>query len=157
MTEILEHYSCRQITEIAAIDFWQETAYKPHAFWVSVKGEDDWPSWCKSEDFGMGNLGFRHVIALAPHANILRLSSVRDIDDFDSLYASSQGAFSRRSGIRWFEVAEQYDGVIIAPYQWARRMEGQASEWYYGWDVASGAIWNTSILSISACEPAISL
>lgn len=36
-------------------------------------------------------------------------------------------------------VAKDYDGIEIAPYQESLRYD---LEWYYGWDVASGCIWN---------------
>jgi len=36
-------------------------------------------------------------------------------------------------------VSKEYDGIEIAPYQWDARL---SLIWYYGWDVASGCIWN---------------
>ena len=41
--------------------------------------------------------------------------------------------------IAWEKVAAKYDGLIITPYIWQRRME---LNWYYTWDCASGCIWN---------------
>ncbi len=58
--------------------------------------------------------------------------------------------------IDWIKVAKQYAGLIIAPYQWGYRLE-PGTHWYYGWDCASGCIWDASVIErIEAIEPAIS-
>ena len=44
---------------------------------------------------------------------------------------------------RWVEVAEQYAGIEICPYQ--PRLRHKLA-WYYSWDVASGCIWDTRIV-----------
>lgn len=41
----------------------------------------------------------------------------------------------------WLKVKQKYQGIIIAPYQWKCRM-AQETKWYYGWDCASGCIWD---------------
>ena len=38
--------------------------------------------------------------------------------------------------------------MFITPYQWELRFE---LDWYYGWDVASGCVWNLSV--IESMEP----
>jgi hypothetical protein len=43
--------------------------------------------------------------------------------------------------IDWYRVAEQYDGIIITPYIYERRLT-EYTTWYYSWDCASGCIWN---------------
>jgi hypothetical protein len=48
-----------------------------------------------------------------------------------------------RFEIEWRKVAERFDGIIIAPYIWQRRLDLESS-WYYSWDCASGCIWNAS-------------
>ena len=48
----------------------------------------------------------------------------------------------------WGYLATQYQGLIIAPYLWDLRLFGPA--WYYGWDCASGCIWDlTAVESFS--------
>ena len=47
--------------------------------------------------------------------------------------------------IDWAEVASKYDGIIISPYQWSLRLDMEMM-WYYGWDCASGCIWNISAI-----------
>ena len=35
---------------------------------------------------------------------------------------------------------EGYGGIEICPYNWGWRSQN----WYYGWDVASGCVWDSS-------------
>lgn len=48
--------------------------------------------------------------------------------------------------IDWRRVAESYQGIVIAPYVWARRHH-LASGWYYAWDCASGCIWDSAAVA----------
>jgi len=142
---ILEHYA-REALALDQRGYEQRVNDKPRGFWVSVKGEDDWPSWCRSEEFAADSLSVRHAVALAEHANILHLGSVSDILDFHSEYSETFGPYLDRQYIGWERVAEQYDGIIIAPYQWPLRLNDSA-RWYYSWDVASGCIWSVEAIS----------
>ena len=114
---------------------------KPVGLWVSVEGEDDWKSWCKSEDFSIDSLVCASEIVLASEANILTLTNAFDIDLFTEQYGKSCEWSSRRRSIDWLKVAEEYQGIIIAPYVWERRLSDHTF-WYYGWDCASGCIWD---------------
>ena len=46
--------------------------------------------------------------------------------------------------INWSRVEEDYQGIVICPYQDKNRMEHL---WYYSWDHASGCIWNPELIS----------
>ena len=46
--------------------------------------------------------------------------------------------------INWSRVYEDYQGIVICPYQDKNRMEHL---WYYSWDHASGCIWNPELIS----------
>lgn len=136
----LLHYSRFPLTHDALFvkDQIEPGAYrKPCGLWVSVEGEDDWASWCKSESFGIGRL--IHRITLAPDANILLCSDKLDLYVFTERYVEECGRYRYR-GINWRRVAAEYDGIIIAPYQWECRLNDY-TEWYYGWDCASGCVW----------------
>lgn len=155
---ILEHYADTEITLDRDRTYTQpspRTYSKPRGFWVSVKGEDDWPSWCRNEGFAPHRLSVRHSVVLSSTENILQLTSIEALDAFTRTYGlaerKSYGSHSWTDmAIDWSCVAGEYDGVLIAPYQWGRRM---GLDWYYGWDVASGCIWNLSaIKSVSAEE-----
>ena len=136
---------------------------KPVGFWVSVEGEDDWPSWCTDNDFMVNSLAHPHEVALAPGHNVLLLPTVEDVRSFHTNFSVedpldgkigptrlTQEYIWKSRPIDWTRVAAQYDGLIIAPYQWPCRMK---YDWYYGWDAASGCIWNLSaIASVSPVD-----
>lgn len=48
--------------------------------------------------------------------------------------------------IQWEKVKKEYDGIVIAPYQWECRLRNKFM-WYYSWDCASGCIWNIDAIA----------
>lgn len=122
--------------------------WKPCGLWVSVEGEADWPSWCQGEEWGTESLAHVTEVTLEPDANILLLDSHDMLAAFDRRYGNGDQHDCR--SIRWSEVRALYGGVIIAPYQWSLRLELM---WYYGWDCASGVIWNLS--AVASTKPAV--
>ena len=126
--ETLEPYSVAQ--EIPRM--------KPRGLWVSVDGERDWPEWCAEEEFGIGPNRF--IVTLAADANILHLTTAEEITEFHAEYRSGNDDFY----LDHQRVAEKYQGLIIAPYQWSLRWDGPS--WYYSWDVASGCIWDAAAI-----------
>ena len=69
-------------------------------------------------------------------ANILRVKNVAAIDAFSREYI---GLYKN---IDWHRVCARYDGILIAPYLSARRLN---LPWYYPWDCASACVWNSSM------------
>lgn len=135
----LTHYSVNRIPPIFdRVQIGQSD--KPSGLWVSDEDEYGWAEWCvnNSPDF---IAEYRHEITLADDANILYLRTPEDIDAFTECY---RGDNLRQTGciffIDWPQVAREYDGIIITPYQWTRRLM-PSTRWYYGWDCASGCIW----------------
>jgi len=144
------HYSDEQ--SITPVDAKQSPTPepKPRGLWLSVvvDGECDWTRWCESEWPTWMRGKQKHEVRLAPDANVLRLSSPADLDRFTREYCIDRfpldqpAPYARRLEslwVRWDAVAALYDGIIIAPYCWQRRL---TLLWYYGWDAASGCIWN---------------
>lgn len=134
---LLSHFSA---TPVGVIEERRNQAPgpKPAGLWLSVDGEDDWESWCRGEDYGVARLAIRHRVTLAAGANVLHLHTVDSIDEFTLAFGFRQyGGLD----IDWRAVCAKHDGIIIAPYQWARRLH-DGSRWYYGWDCASGCIWH---------------
>lgn len=131
--------------------------HKPYGLWLSVDGEDDWPDWCRAEGFGLERLKQRHVIEITNPARIKMISTVEALDDFHSRYAVARSpAMETRYGreyVDWREVAGHYGGIIITPYLWERRLSGPGSRWYYGWDCASGCVWDVSTVRHVRSEP----
>lgn len=121
-------------------------SYKPNGFWVSVQGNDDWEGWCRGENFCIEALQYAYTITIGPDANILLISTATGMEDFHRRYAINIRPFHT---IAWDRVQKEYDGLIIAPYRWSYRLHPDFM-WYYGWDCASGCIWNLdAIKSVS--------
>lgn len=159
MTGQLVHYAAEPITfdpQRSYVQAAPRTYGTPEGLWVSVAGEDDWPSWCEGEGCFTDSLKAVHHVTLSPDANVLRLNTVEALDDFTRQFAVCgdwERQFAhlindhRKWPIEWPAVAAEYDGIMIAPYQWGRR---NVLSWYYGWDCASGCIWN--LAAVAAVE-----
>lgn len=144
----LRHYAAEPVTLTPDYQHsqWALTRTdKPAGLWVSVPGEDDWPSWCRAEDFGIDRLAVEHVVVLTADARILHLSSCAAIDEFTAEYGINNLTFGPH-GIDWARVSESYQGIVIAPYQWERRSSMAGAPWYWGWDCASGCIWDMAAI-----------
>ena len=140
MTERLIHYTAQPF-ELEQRCVEQEDpqtfALKPVGLWVSV--DDAWHV-AALKMFGDDELQYASLVALASDANVLRLKTVREIDDFTEQYAiiaDEHFDFLSRT-IDWRRVAAEYQGIIIAPYQFERRLT-QHTFWYYGWTVRAAA------------------
>ena len=146
---VLEHYAEESFTFDLGRKYKQRKDSKPVGFWLSVQGEDDWPSWCRSERFRLAHLENKHIVTMRESANVLFLETELDIFKFNSVFAATE---QWRWGIDWPKVAQTWDGIVIAPYQWNLRFDQEVS-WYYGWDCASGCIWNLeAIESVEVAE-----
>lgn len=140
----LMHYSDKQLGTIKSVTQ-QGICYKPDGLWVSVKGDEDWLSWCESQGFRLSSLVVSHEIVVTKQNRILHLDSPEDLHDFLSTYGASY--FGSSKAIDWSRVANHYQGIIIAPYQWECRLH-RDHMWYYGWDCASGCIWDASAIEL---------
>jgi hypothetical protein len=128
---------------------------KPQGLWFSVEtptSEDGWREWCLAEDYGIPNLTCATELTFAPEARIKRLISADDIDRLTQDYGLAIPGFrtGRISFLDWPRLAATHDAIIIAPYIWKRRLHDK-SAWYYGWDCASGCVWNAK--AVAKCEP----
>lgn len=119
---------------------------KPQGFWITDDSEDCWKSFCKDENFRLDALTHKHEVVL-DESEILIIRSVPELDAFSQFYSSDYWWGPDEEPTKWCDrvldwsaVAKDYDGIIITPYQWSRRMEHR-TRWYYTWDCASGCIW----------------
>lgn len=141
----LSHFTDAATLEVRSVEQRARYKMKPRGLWVSVDGPDDWPSWCASEQFRDTDSQNRFRVTLADDANILVIATAAELDAFDAEYGDAVNGLEL---IEWTLVAARWQGIIIAPYQWARR---NGKLWYYGWDCASGCIWDAS--AIASVEP----
>ena len=147
------HYSEKElILENMVYDqFRQEWQAKPVGLWISV--EDAWKEWCENENYCIEKLKFKHQVILKQGANILYLNTAKEIADLSKRYPYLRDQWNDGIGrkicssyeIDWLKVKSEYQGIIISPYQWDCRLL-QVSCWYYGWDCASGCIWDLSCI-----------
>ncbi len=119
---------------------------KPIGLWVTPEHvEMNWKEWCEAEGFSPQRLKYIHDVVLSENANILRIKTNEELLAFDREYGdTASGRPDRYKNIKWYEVAEKYHGILISPYQWDSRFP---LLWYYGWDCASGCIWNKEAIS----------
>lgn len=117
--------------------------YKPEGIWYEVDG--DWRRWNDAEGYFDSLTMTLHRVELGDE-RMLYITTVDELDAFTAQYGVIEYVrhpfeakpLRLERGIEWSRVADEYDGIEIAPYQWSRRLE---LSWYYGWDCASGVIW----------------
>lgn len=129
-------------SKVEALESWRDKLVaqsKPHGLWYGIGAS--WLDWCGSE-MPQWVGGYLYRVSLDPD-KLLRLTTTSELHDFTDEYGSSQyrGLRDNIDTIDWPAVAEKYSGIEIAPYQWSLRMENKFF-WYYGWDVASGVVWD---------------
>jgi len=129
--------------------------FKPSGLWVSDAHDYGWKDWCTAEDFCTDSLEYEYLVELQPDHNILIISTVEELDKFHEEYSvdilkayrGSATPFNlepRKEWLDWNRIYPLYQGIIITPYLWERRMSGYM--WYYGWDCAGGCIWDLSAI-----------
>ena len=118
---------------------------KSVGLWFSVEEEgrdDGWAEWCRDNDFHGDCLEHKTEVLLRPASYILRMSTGEEIDAFTSKYGVKEYAGCIHM-IDWRRVASEFSGIVIAPYIYSRRLS-LTSSWYYGWDCASGCVWDAA-------------
>jgi hypothetical protein len=143
----LIHYSENPVLQAYSAEQDSHRPFKPKGLWLSVEGRNDWKEWCLSEGFGLDRLKCAAEVRLDPAANILRLSTEEAILDFTRRYGRAPLIdLPGLNDIDWSGAASDYQGIIIAPYQWRLRLDDRTF-WYYGWDCASGCVWDAAAIS----------
>lgn len=147
----LYHYSDKIINDLDINYLYQDHYIKPKGFWISVDGPNDWREWCESEDFHLERLKFKHEIILNKNSNILHLKNDNEIIKFNEDYSIGDMRLYNHK-IKWDELRNEYGGILIVPYSFNLRLDIN-HHWYYGWDCASGCIWDiSSIDKIELCK-----
>lgn len=118
----------------------QQKTLKPEGFWYAI--DNAWIEWCRSE-MPEWEHEYLYEIILGPKTNLLYISNYKELIEFTNDYqVKTPEPFIGRCvnyNINWPLVAFKYDGIEINPYIYEARFK---LLWYYGWDVASGCIWN---------------
>lgn len=140
------HSSNKILTEVKSIKARGNAINdKPSGLWYGI--DYAWLEWCESESF----CSYKYTYKLdVDESKLLILPTVDAILAFNAEYAAP--AFYGWHTIDWPRVALKYGGIEIAPYQWDLRFNNR-TRWYYGWDIASGCIWDASLVkSITKIE-----
>jgi hypothetical protein len=139
LTDDMRIHMSKKPFELEQRIFTQRAGMKPSGFWYGFGSE--WLDWTRSEmPHWTGkyiysvDIGSSKVLRIKTHMELMMfhrkysITKFKDVpEDFDD------------KGISWHKVSQEYDGIEISPYQYEARMQYM---WYYGWDVASGCIWN---------------
>ncbi len=112
---------------------------KPEGLWYGV--DASWLDWCVSEGFRSYKLLYGLQLDLS---SMLVLTTVDEVKAFAKKYAGALYPGSFVNYIDWAKVAKEFGGIEISPYQWDLRLSD--IRWYYGWDVASGCIWDPAVV-----------
>ena len=121
--------------KLVAKKYNQKNDLKPRGFWYSI--DDEWKTWVQSEMPEW--LGEHEYLVDIGDSNILFLDTPDKIINFHKEYRQPHDMVDWHGMVDWNRVSQTYNGIEINPYQWSLRLE---LLWYYGWDVASGCIWN---------------
>lgn len=110
-----------------------ECFYKPHGLWYGI--ETSWIDWC------LGNqpdwIG-KYIWELqVDEKNIIRIDSISDFEKFEEEFTIKNDRINLNMPL----LSSNYHGLEISQYFSSKRL---SSFWYYGWDCASGCIWNTA-------------
>lgn len=150
----LIHYSKKPLVRVRSMKHTDNGcgAYKTPGLWVSVEGDGDWLAWCKAESRSLDAMACATEVILADDANVHHISGAACIDAFTAKFKVKNRPDWDR-GIDWPAIRRRWRGLIIAPYCYERRMSPHTS-WYYGWDCASGVIWDAkAVKELRAIDP----
>jgi hypothetical protein len=110
--------------------------FKPTGLWYAFGWE--WVEWCRAENFAVERIKHAYRILLDGR-RVLSLRSQDEVRKFAERYR----ALSSPSFIEWSKLREDYAAVEIPSYFWDLRF---SMTWYYAWDVASGCVWDPSVI-----------
>ena len=121
--------------ELEQRTFNQKVTMKPFGFWYGFGSE--WIDWTRSE---MPEWVGKYIYSVdIGNTNVLQIKTHMELMMFNREYQSNLSDTGHRRLIDWKKVADKYDGIEINPYQFEARYQYL---WYYGWDIASGCVWN---------------
>lgn len=115
--------------------------FKPYGLWYAIG--KSWLNFLVEEL--MDESWFKDNVLILEDIDLSKMLLIRTDDEFIKF----EERFLRRElgqqsfQIDWKQVSNYYAGIEIAPYLYSQRYK----TWYYTWDVASGCIWDPSIIS----------
>lgn len=142
--EMRIHMSKSPIYKLEKKHYTQKSGKKPDGLWYGFGNE--WIDW--TETAGQERKGEYVYEVDINGSNILQIKDYSEIVRFTQEYMSSmQIVPGVIFDIDWSRIAAIYDGIEINPYIYQDLLDDKFL-WYYGWDVASGCIWNLDNVNI---------
>jgi hypothetical protein len=130
--------------------FSQKIGNKPEGLWYECQdgSSTNWKDFCDAGLTGGSSKYDRSYNVVLNEYEILFIPDEHHFDKFAEMYsvphpADPDGSKGFDKMIDWPKVASHYAGIEICPYLQSKRMDDDAF-WYYGWDVASGCVWDSS-------------
>ena len=117
----------------------QAVGTKPTGLWYGI--DNSWQEWAAERLPWIYDHSFELELDLS---RMLIISNEQDFRKFHSQYKTI--LYSVTEVIDWPKVALEYGGIETNPY-----LPSLTSEyiWYYGWDVASGCVWDMPNIKIN--------
>ena len=140
-------HNCRELLQLDRSRRYEQTDYfKPKGFWYGF--DDSWQKWCECEQPDWIRRYFYELKLNG--SNLLILKTKADMLRFNQEYGGRPILPSMKliKQVEWTRIAREYDGIEIPVYFWEFRMHPEFM-WYYGWDCASGVIWNLEKVHIN--------
>lgn len=145
------HMSKNPLRKLEKRYYTQISGDKPEGFWYGFG--DEWIDW--TEMAGPERKGNYIYEVDINGSNILQIKDYQEITKFTKEYESYKQIIPGKIfSIDWSKIDRRYDGIEINPYIDQARLDDRFL-WYYGWDVASGCIWNlekVKIMSLGLLE-----
>jgi len=117
----------------------QSQGAKPRGLWYGVG--PSWIDWVRSE---MPDWEVDNIFKIDVNQDMmLTITNSEELLAFNKKYGIKTEYYNI---IDWAKVASDYGGIEISPYNYKLRMEREVF-WYYGWDVASGCVWNEGVIT----------
>lgn len=146
LTNDMRIHMSKKPFELEHRTYTQKIDVKPQGFWYGFGSE--WIDWCRAE---MPDWVGKYVYSVdIGNANVFKINDNHNLSKFGRLWRGYlhpeiQEERMLVSMINWKEFVqeEKYDGIEINPHQnYQDEKRGYLHMWYYGWDVASGCVWN---------------
>jgi hypothetical protein len=109
---------------------------KPNGLWYGCG--DSWIEWLRGDmPEWLEEATYLYEIKLG--SDVLQISNDEEFEDLEAEFKVNAQFGQQVIGWELIQNAG-YSGIEICPYNHGRRM---GSDWYYGWDVGSGCIWDS--------------
>jgi len=137
----------RRLAKIGEVPGWwkkelSDITFKPVGLWYAFGWE--WIEWCRDSDFAVDRIKHAYRVTL-DKKRVLSLQSQDEILEFTTRYQCQGNPDFSDAAIDWSRLRNDYAGVENPSYFWDLRFSRKA-RWYYSWDVASGCVWDPSII-----------